>query len=260
MNIAHCPTSRGTLRETLCRSLFSLMAPALLSLALLPAASHAASISGSGKSATETRALPEFQSIGLSGSMDLVVRQGETQSVQVQADDNLLPFLETVIEAGKDGPALKVRWKQGQSIYTRSKVLVTVVVPKLTALAASGSGDMRVESFNTPVFKLAISGSGDVKLAGMTTADLGIQISGSGDVAGTGTAAKLKVSIAGSGDVRLGDMKSDDVSVAIAGSGDAVVQAQRTLDVSIAGSGDVTYTGNATVKSSVVGSGSVSKR
>ncbi len=242
------------------QTLASLIAPALLCLALLPLASHAASLSGSGKSATETRALPEFQAISLSGSMDLVVRQGDVQSVQVQADDNLLPLLETVVETGSEGPALKVRWKKGQSFYTRSKVLVTVVVPKLTALVASGSGDMRVEAFSTPVFKLAISGSGDVKLAGLNTDDLGIRISGSGDVAGSGTAAKLKISIAGSGDVRLGDMKSDDVTVSIAGSGDAVVQAQKTLAVSIAGSGDVTYSGNATVKSSVAGSGSVNKR
>ncbi len=242
------------------QTLLSLIAPALLSLALLPATGQAASVTGSGKLATETRTVPEFQAIGLSGSMDLVVRQGEVQSVQVQADDNLLPLLETVVESGQGGPALKVRWKKGQSLYTRSKILVTVVVPKLTALSAAGSGDMLVEAFNTPVFKLAISGSGDVKLVGMNTADLGIQISGSGDVAGSGSAAKLKINIAGSGDVRMAEMKSDDVSVAIAGSGDAVVQAQKSLQVSIAGSGDVTYTGNPTVKSSVAGSGSVSKR
>lgn len=210
--------------------------------------------------ATETRAVPEFQGIRLSGSMNLVVRQGDSQSVRVQADDNLLALLETVVESGKDGPALKVQWKKGQSFYIRSKVLVTVVVPKLTSLAAAGSGDISVEAFSTPVFKLAISGSGDVKLVGLNTADLGIQISGSGDVAGTGSASKLKISIAGSGNVRLAEMKSDDVSVAIAGSGDAAVQAQKTLQVNIAGSGDVSYTGNPTVKSSVAGSGSVTQR
>ena len=248
------------MNKALRQTLLSLVAPALLSLALLPATSQSASVTGSGKLATETRPLPEFQAIGLSGSMDLVVRQGNSQSVQVQADDNLLQFLETVVETGQEGPALKVRWKKGQSTFTRSKILVTVVVPKLTALSAAGSGDMSVEAFNTPVFKLAISGSGDVKLVGMSTADLGIQISGSGDVAGSGSAARLKISIAGSGDVRLGEMKSDDVTVTIAGSGDAVVYAQKTLEVSIAGSGDVSYTGNATVKSRVAGSGSLSKR
>lgn len=242
------------------QTLIGMVAPALLGLAILPQGSRAAGISGSGKPATEARALPEFQAIGLNGAIDLTVRQGASQSVQVEADDNLLPLLETVVEAGKDGPVLKLRWKPGHSIFTRSRVRATVVVPRLTALASAGSGDMRVERFDTPVFKLAISGSGDVELADLTTADLGIQISGSGDVAGTGSATRLKVSIAGSGDVSLGAMKADDVSVAIAGSGDAAVQAHKTLDVSIAGSGDVTYTGNPAVKRSVAGSGSVTRR
>ena len=236
------------------------IAPLLCCLALAPALVHlpsqAATVQGSGTSANETRSVAEFQTIALSGSMDLVVRQGALLSVQVQADDNLLPLLETVVE----GNGLQVRWKKGQSIYTRAKVLVTVVVPKLTGLAVAGSGDVRLGAFSTPTLQLSLSGSGNASLEALTTDDLGIRISGSGDVSGKGTAAKLKVSIAGSGDVRLADLRGDDVTVSIAGSGNAAVNAQKTLQVSIAGSGDVTYTGNAQVKSSVAGSGSVRRK
>lgn len=245
-----------SLRQTLAL----LVAPALLCLSLLPQAVQAASINGSGRSATETRSVGEFQAIRLSGSMDLQVRQGTPASVQVTADDNLLALLETVVESSANGPALDIRWQKGASLYTRSKVLVVVVTPKLTALAAAGAGDILVEAFSTPALKLSISGSGDARLKGLSTEDLGISIAGSGDVAGTGSATRMTVSIAGSGDVRLGGLKSDDVSVTIAGSGDAVVNANKSLDVRIAGSGDVSYTGNATVKSKVAGSGSVNKR
>jgi carbon monoxide dehydrogenase subunit G len=245
------PTFRQTLQ--------SLIAPALLCLALLPHAVHAGGVKGSGRSVAETRSLPEFQAISLKGSMDLVVRQG-TQSLQVEADDYLLPLIETSVETTGQGPTLVVRWKKGEYISTRSKLLVTVSVPKLSGVAAEGSGDIRVESFNTPALKVALSGSGDAKLQGLSTGELGIAISGSGDVTGNGTAARLKLSIAGSGDVRLAEMKAEDVSITIAGSGDAAVHANKTLDVSIAGSGDVTYSGSPTVKSSVAGSGSVTRR
>lgn len=241
-------------------TLSSLIAPALLCLALLPQAGHAASVTGSGRSASESRDLAEFQAIVLSGSMDLVVRQGTGQSVQVAADDNLLPLLETVVETTSHGATLQVRWKKGSSMTTRSKVLVSVLVPRLTALVANGSGDLRVEQFSTPVFNLSLTGSGDAKLTGLSAGELGISISGSGDVGGTGTVAKITISIAGSGDVHLTEMAADDVSVSIAGSGDATVNASKTLSVSIAGSGDVTYTGNAALKSRVAGSGSVTKR
>ena len=242
-------------------TLSSLVAPALLCLALLPQAGQAAGVTGSGRSATETRSLAAFEAIALNGAMDLVVRQGPQQSVQVTADDNLLPLLETVVERGSRGDTLQVRWKRDTyGVHTRSKVLVTVVVPKLTALASAGAADVRVEQFNAPLLKLSIAGSGDAKLVGLSAGELGITISGSGDVGGNGSAAKLKITIAGSGDVRLAEMAAEDVSVSIAGSGDAAVSASKTLSVSIAGSGDVTYSGNPAVKSRVAGSGSVTKR
>jgi hypothetical protein len=232
---------------------------AFVALCCLPLVACAAT-QGSGHAVTETRAVAEFQSVALSGGMDLRVSQGSPQSVTVQADDNLLPMLETVVESGKEGPTLQVRWKRGQNIYTRAKVVVTVVTPKLAALAAAGSGDIRVDAFNTPALQVALSGSGDAKLEGLSTDDLGIRISGSGNVSGSGKAARMKVSIAGSGDVRLTAMRADDVKVSIAGSGDAAVFADKTLEVHIAGSGDVTYTGNAALKSSVAGSGSVTRK
>jgi hypothetical protein len=213
------------------------------------------------------RTLESFEAISVSGAMDVVVRQGAQQSVQVQADDNLLPLLETVVESGRNGATLQVRWKRngggswwsGQNIYPRTKVVVTVVVPKLSALGLAGSGDLRVESFQTPSLQLSVAGSGDARLDGLTTDELGVRVSGSGDVSGRGKAGTVKINIAGSGDVRLSEMRADDVSVSIAGSGDAAVNAQKALSVSIAGSGDVRYSGDAQVKSSVAGSGTVRK-
>ncbi len=246
------------------QTLLGLLAPAIITLALLPSGVQAAGgTTGSGKSATETRAVADFQAITLQGSMDLQVRQGSTQQVQVSADDNLLPLLETEVQGSGDNATLVVRWKKsgwGTYINTRSKVLVNVVLPRLSALKAEGSGDIQLDSFNTPALKLSLSGSGDAKLNQLTTGELVIGISGSGDVAGSGSAARLKVSIAGSGDVRLRDMKSDDVSISIAGSGDAAVNAEKTLEVTIAGSGDVSYSGNPALKSRVAGSGSVNRR
>lgn len=247
------------MNTTFRHTLQSLIAPALLCLAVLPLTGQAASNTGSGKLATDTRTVAEFQAIQLRGVVDLVVKQG-TQSVQVQADDNLLALIETVVETTGHGPTLVVRMKRGESVSTRNKLVVNVSVPKLTSVAAEGAGDIRVEAFNTPSLKVALSGSGDAHLPKLTTGDLGISISGSGDVSADGSAAKLKVSIAGSGDVRLADLKAEDVSVRIAGSGDAALHASRTLDVSIAGSGDVSYSGNATVKSTVAGSGSVTRK
>jgi hypothetical protein len=227
----------------------------------LPAAAWGERVTGSGKVVTETRQLGSFEGVALSGSMDLLVRQGATQVVEISADDNLLPLLETEVSGSGADARLQVRWKKGVSISTRTPTRVTVTVPRLTSLVASGSGDMRMERFETPALSVRVSGSSDTRFEQLFTESLDISISGSGDVDGVGRAKKLKISISGSGDVKLREMKSDEVSISIAGSGDASVHADKALEVRIAGSGDVTYTGNAsTVSSKVAGSGSVNKR
>ena len=239
-----------------------LMALCLASAAtgLLPAPVAAATLSGSGTSASEDRAVGEFQAIALRGSIDLEVRQGPAIAVRVQADDNLLPLLETVVEPGATGPVLQVRWKGGQSLSIRSKARVSVTMPALSAIAGAGAGVIRLEAFSTPRLKLALSGSGNATLDGLQADELTLAIAGSGDVKGSGRVARLAIGISGSGDVKLGEMRADDVSVRIAGSGDAEVNAQKALQVSIAGSGDVVYSGEAALKSSVAGSGTVRKR
>jgi len=234
-----------------------LPAAVLCGLAFLPPASQAAE-------ATENRSVGEFNAIALGGAMNLTVRQGSPASVQVSADDKLLPQIETVVESGRSGPTLQLRMKREQGGFSswssRGAIKVTVVTPQLSGLSTAGSGDIRLEAFKTPALQLSIAGAGNAVLNGLDTEELGVGISGSGDVRGDGRAARLNVSIAGSGDVRLADLRGDEVSVKIAGSGDAAVNAQKTLKVSIAGSGDVIYTGEATVKSSVAGSGSIKKR
>jgi len=243
------------MNPTLRRTLIAFLVNLACLVAFMPLAASAASVTGSGQSATEARQVGEFQAIALRGAIDAVVRQGPT-AVSVTADDNLLPHLETVVEGG----TLQVRWKSGSSVRTRAKVQVAISTPRLSALASAGSGDVRLSGLDTPSLKLSLSGSGDAVLDSITTEELALSISGSADVKGSGKAGKLSISISGSGDVRLGELKADDVRISIAGSGDAEVNAAKALEVSIAGSGDVVYSGDAALKSRVAGSGTVTRK
>ncbi|MFO1271780.1 MAG: head GIN domain-containing protein [Rubrivivax sp.] len=232
---------------------------ASLVLTLAPAAE--ARVVGSGTVATETRAVAGFEAIAAEGSIDLVVRQAEREAVQVQAEDNLLPLVETAVETRNGSRTLVVRFKRGESIGTRKPVVVKIDVVRLQSVACAGSGDVQVQGLKTPAFRLALSGSGDARLEGLETESLELRVSGSGDVTGAGRARSVKVSIAGSGNADLEQLAADEVKVSIAGSGDASVTANQSLAVSVAGSGDVRYGGNATVvNSATAGSGSVTRR
>lgn len=238
------------------------LAAALLGLsawAWAPAAQ--AATTGSGKAATETREASGFAAIAMRGDIDVIVRQGAREAVQVSTDDNLLPLLQTEVEGSGERRTLRIQWKAGESVRTRSRTLVTVDVVQLNAVSLAGSGDLTVEALKTPSLGLSISGSSDARLQQLDADRLKLSIAGSGDIQARGRAGKLEVSIAGSGDVRAGELQAEDVTVSIAGSGDASVHASKALAVSIAGSGDVEYRGGATLaQARVAGSGSIRQR
>lgn len=220
-----------------------------------------AAVSGSGTMASETRSVGEFDAVAQEGSIDVVIRQATRESVQVQAEDNVLPIVETVVESGANGRTLKIRFRRGEWVRHHKPVTVTVDAVRLGAIASSGSGDLHVQTMKTPRLKVSLSGSSDARIDGLATDALEVHISGSGDVSAAGTAKSVRLSIAGSGDASMAGLVADDVVVKIAGSGDADVTANQSLDVSVAGSGDVRYGGSATVvHSSMAGSGSLHKR
>lgn len=226
----------------------------------LPLAAHAERVPGSGRSSTESRALAAFQAVALSGDLELRVRQGPEQRVEVTADDNLLPYLETEVRGSAGEAQLVLRWKRGAAAQPRSRAQVSVTMPRLTALSASGSGDMIVERFETPALALRIAGSSNTLLRDLAAGRLEIGITGSGDVQGTGSAEQLAIRISGRGDVDLAELKAETATVSIAGSGDVRVQPRASLEVRIAGSGEVRYRGEpAKVSARVAGSGDVRK-
>lgn len=215
---------------------------------------------GSGKSATEQRSVGEFEAIAVSGALRVEVRQAAKEAVSVTADDNLLPFIETVVEASGAGRTLHVRPKRGESWRTKNEIKVVIDVVKLNAISNAGSGRLVVATLKTPALKLSIAGSADAQLRELDTDSLQLSIAGSGDVRAAGRAAKLRLSIAGSGDASLNDLASEDVTVSIAGSGDAQVTANKSLAATVAGSGDLRYRGTATeLKTTVMGSGTIRK-
>lgn len=214
-------------------------------------------ITGNGDVTTEARDTGAFDAVSLSGGFRVVIRQGQGSKVEVRADRNLLPYIETrVVESGK-GRTLEISPRKGVNLSTANGPSFTLEMPALRAVAVAGSGTVTVEAMKTGGVDAAIAGSGDIQFKALDAERLGMKVSGSGNIVAAGRAGSASVSIAGSGDVRAADLATEEVKVSIAGSGDAQVQATRRLHVSIAGSGDVKYVGAPEITSSIAGSGKI---
>jgi hypothetical protein len=211
---------------------------------------------GSGNVASETRIATGFQEIAVGGSMKVLLRQSSREGVEVSADDNLLPLIETRVGKG----TLHIEVKRNASYSSRNPVVVTVDFIALKGLSLGGSATITGANIKGGKLNVSIGGSGSVKLTDVQLSALDVSIGGSGSFAATGRSPKLTASVGGSGGILTEQLDADDVSVSVAGSGGAVVKANRTLDASVAGSGDVVYSGDAVAKTAKAGSGTVIKR
>lgn len=215
-------------------------------------------VRGSGVAKTETRELASFEHVTFSGPGHADFSIGTPQRLEITADDNLLPLIETQVAAGclVIGPREPIR--------PRSKVTVKIRVPSLQGVALEGSATAEVPDITANKFGISIVGSGTMTVAGRTE-HLSVRVEGSGEVkAARLTARNADVRITGSGDVFVQAMEepagSERFDIEIMGSGDAKVAGRvESLTVRVTGAGDVEATGLEARKAKVqiIGSGDV---
>lgn len=205
----------------------------------------------------ETRTVAAFSSVGLGGSMHVVLRQGSPQKVEAEGNAEDLAHLETTVSNGR--LRINLKKESGLSWYnTKGPITVYVTMPTINALVVSGSGSIKAaDGIRGEKLDLAVSGSGSVQLTSVTADKITSSISGSGSIQAAGTAADQDISISGSGNMQAPKLQSKTCSVRVSGSGVCRVYASSTLDARIAGSGNVFVMGNPKVSSSVAGSGRV---
>lgn len=188
---------------------------------------------GSGKVAEEKRPVGQFDAIDLSGSGQLVFRQGDSESLTIKADDNVLPYITSTVEGGK----LHLGVRSNVSLQTHLPIAYTVTARNLKAVHLSGSGSAKLDSLSTD--------------------RLDVRITGSGDVVASGRAGHQTVSISGSGSYNGAACQGATAEVHISGSGNLTVNVSDHLDAHVSGSGDIDYLGHPTLNTDVSGSGRV---
>ncbi|MEJ7683448.1 MAG: head GIN domain-containing protein [Segetibacter sp.] len=216
-------------------------------------------ITGNGNVKKETRDVSGFTGVALSGNMNVQLTYGNSNSITVEGDENLLPYIETKVEDG----VLLVRSKNKTGIKTKNKLIVYVSLTKVTELKVSGSGNItgNGDFSNDGETNISVSGSGDVNVGINSFNETKIAVSGSGNVTLKGKSTNnIEAAISGSGNIDCSDVACNDVFAHVSGSGNIKVYANKSIDAKVSGSGNIYYKGSATninLKSS--GSGKIIK-
>ena len=212
-------------------------------------------VKGSGNVISESRQVPEFRELRLEGRGKVALMRGNRSSIEVTADDNILPSIETEVKDGK----LIISHEKGKNLKPTT-LSFAITVKDLEGISIAGSGDiLGNDEFNSAKFYADIAGSGDIAIK--VSADrLESSISGSGSISLSGSTNSHDARITGSGDVDAFELQARDSSVVITGSGNCRIRVSDKLQAKITGSGDVLYKGHPQISQSITGSGKVKDR
>lgn len=163
-------------------------------------------VRGSGNVVTEDRQVSGFKSVDVGGVFTVEVVAGKEFSVQVEADDNLLPLISTEVDNG----VLEIRSEK--RIRSSSKLIVRVTAPEIEHIDVGGAAKASVAGVKNSKFSVHTSGASKLSVSGETT-DLSVEVSGASKVdASELKTENAKVDASGASNVSLnisGDLKAE---------------------------------------------------
>ena len=213
-------------------------------------------VNGNGNIVTQDKTVKSFNSIDVSGAVNVHIRQDSSASVRVEADENLMEYLEVEV----DGQTLVIKTKKGFNLRPSKDIVVYATAGSFKDIDASGACQIISDNLISGDQELKIDASGATTInLQVTIPKLTTNVSGSGDIVLRGVAKDFSGSISGAGSIQGFDLITENTKLDLSGSADAQVTVNGKLDVEVSGSGDVQYKGNASVNQSISGAGSVKK-
>ena len=212
---------------------------------------------GSGNVTTQTREVKDFDSIEVSYPAEVYVTQGTSESLKIEAEDNVLEGLQTRVRNG----VLEIFYKveEGKAVRPTKTPVITIVVKDLDEVDFESAGSIEITGIETESLTVSVSGAGELKLKEIDVKDLAVNLSGAGSMSASGTTNTLDVNISGFGDFGGRNLHSQDASVNISGAGSATVAVDDQLDATISGAGSINYYGSPSVNRQVSGVGGITQ-
>jgi hypothetical protein len=189
-------------------------------------------IEGSGSSISEIRNVTHFTKVSSEGVFDVTITQGNSQSVEITADDNIIQRVKTEVIDNE------LRLYLDDHNYRDISLKANIVAQRINGIKNTGIGDFVISNVDE-------NGNFDVSN------------SGTGNISITGNAESLTLENEGDGKFNGFEFIVSNCSAKIIGSGDCLVHPLSTLNVDIEGSGDVYYKGTPAITANISGSGKV---
>lgn len=195
------------------------------------------SVKGNGNVTKKERSGSNFDGIRVSSGIDVYLKQGDKESIVVEADENLHEYILTEIK----GDVLNVY--SDVNIRDAEMKRVYVTMRNITSLKTSSAGDIIGE---TPIradnIEIGASSAGDIKIE-LYAKTAVVDLSSSGNISLTGEADSIDASLSSAGDLSAFGFKTKQADVSVSSAGNAEVFVTETLKARASSAGDILYSG-----------------
>lgn len=203
-------------------------------------------IEGNGKLVTRTIDVKSFDALKASGVYELKLSQGTTESVKIEADENLQELFHVSNEGSK--LVIEMEKLKNTNLKSKNKMRVYVTFKKLKDLELSTVGNVSSEkrlAFDDVDISNKSVGNVDLDL---TARNINVENKSVGNVELSGSAQNAVFSNKGVGNFRAGRFVVQTVEIDNSGIGSAEVNAEKQLKVSDNMMGKVKNKGAAPVR------------
>lgn len=187
---------------------------------------------------TENRDVAHFTGIGVSQGIEVHIKKGTSETVQVETT-GIAPS-EVITEVS--GNYLKIRMANGNHRGGSAKVYVTYVSLNDLYASSAGSlyGDGILESDN---LKMSASSAGNIELK-IKVNKLNVDASSAANVELDGEAESADIETSSAGEVDAYDLTATSATIEAVSAGSVKISVKDSIDASASSGGDVHYRGN----------------
>jgi hypothetical protein len=210
----------------------------------------------------ETRAVSGFSRIEIDGQAEVVLRQGTSEGLTLEASAQALRNIETVVS----GRTLVIDitdqrhwwdWVLGGASTRTPRITVDFV--QLERIEAAGSVKFVATSLKSDDLRIDFAGASALRIGDLQASRLRIDGAGAVKIEIAGKVGAQYVDLSGASWYSAGGLVSDNASLQVSGAGKALVNAAKSLKVEISGAGVVNYIGSPKLEQEISGVGKISR-
>ena len=210
--------------------------------------------SGSGKMVQRTMSVESFDKVDVSNGINLILRYGTTDKLQIEADDNIMDDVEIDVSGGTLHISLN-----GNG-YSDTHVTVTAYTTSLSSIDASSAADVEVEELIKKVDRMKITASSAANVNAIIDADdVQLEASSSAHITVTGKCRNLDAEASSASEIDAYELLSENAKADGSSAANIKLHASVSLDADATSACNIHYKGSPTVKSETSSAGSVSK-